>query len=465
MSSDPRTVSQVNANELARQSSPQALDGPDTCRLPKERLAVVAPAPSDARASESHPGGPQPGTPTEVASSDFISAYADYADVLEAPRILHEIASIQVVATALNRNGVTIHLGAVRHSLDLWVLLLSGSGAGRSTTIGMVAPVLEAAGMQDLESSVRWGSAGAFYQHFSESPRGLHVWGEMAEYLRILKDPQFATAKEWITDRYDSFTIPPPFRFRTTGRKGDTPPIVFDQVLRINILATSSDDWFFRNLAEEDSAGGFLARFLIMRASGNRRDVPIPRAPDVSLVAPMADRLKQIGQLTGSADLSEIEGSYKQWYIQTKRRFEAQSNPTLAAAYFNRHRNHVLKLAVIFEAAQSATLRVSKAAWERAVDFAAQVERCIFQLLPTGMSAGGFDLQRIEERIRTAGTRGITRNEFTRCFQSMDLRDRNEKIQTLLDAERIIQLDPSTSGKGGRPKTVYVHAEFHQGQR
>src|ERR1017187_2345838 len=196
----------------------------------------------DATASESDPVDLERTTATGIGSPAFISGYANYADVLEAPRVLHEIVGIQVVAAGVNRNGVPIPLGGVQHSLDLWALLLSGSGAGRNTTIDMVAPILEAAGMQDLESSVRWGSAAAFYQHFSENPSGLHFWGEMAERLRMMNDPQFSTVKEWLTDRYDNFKIPPSFRFRVTGKKADTPPIVFDSVPRINILATSSND-------------------------------------------------------------------------------------------------------------------------------------------------------------------------------------------------------------------------------
>src|SRR5258708_6649070 len=102
---------------------------------------------------------------------------------------------------------------------------------------------------------------------------------------------------------------------------------------------------------------------------------------------------------------------------------------------------------------KSGTLRVCPEAWKRATAFAAQVERCIFQLLPTGMSAVGFDLQRIEERIREGGRGGITQNKLTRCFQSMPMRDRNEKIQTLIEAGAIIRIDDlPTSGKGGRPK-------------
>lgn len=390
-------------------------------------------------------------------SLDFISAYADYADVLEAPRIFHEITAIQIVATALNRSGVTIPLGAVNFSLDLWTVLLSGSGGGRSTATTLFGPILKAARMEDLESSVRWGSAEAFYQHFAESPFGLHVWGEMAERLKMLNAPQFSTAKEWLTDRYDNFKIPPPHRYRRKVEPGDTPPIDFSQAPRINILATSADEWFFRNLTEEDSAGGFLARWMIMRADESGRDVPIPQVPDASLIQPLAQRLAQIGQLSGPADVSAIESPYKRWYSNTKRRFEAQPNRALALAYFNRHRGHVLKLAVIFEASQSATLNVSLTAWDRAAKCAEQIERCIFKLLPTGMSAAGHDLEKIEEYIRQAGANGVTKNELTRCFQSMSPKDRVEKIQTLIDAGRIYTPTRSPSGKGGRPATVYVH--------
>jgi hypothetical protein len=391
-----------------------------------------------------------------IGGPDFISGYADYADVLEAPRIFHEVTAIQIIATALNLKGVTIPVGALKYSLDLWTVLLSGSGAGRSTTVGLAEPILSAAQME-LESSVRWGSAEAFYQHFAEIPYGLHIWGEMAERLKLLNTSQFSTVKEWLTDRYDNFKIPPPHRYRRKGEPGDTPTIDFAQAPRINILATSAEEWFFRNLAEEDSAGGFLARWMIMRADENGRDVPIPRALDASLIPPLAQRLAQIGQLSGPADLSVIEPRYIAWYSEAKRKFEAQSNRALALAYFNRHRGHILKLAVIFEASQSATINVSVAAWERAVSFARRIEESIFKLLPTGMSAAGRDLEKIEDYIRQAGPKGVTQNELTRCFQSMPPKDRAEKIQTLHDAGKICTTTQPPSTKGGRPKTVYVH--------
>lgn len=277
----------------------------------------------------------------------------------------------------------------------------------------------------------------------------------------MLSTQQFATVKEWLTDRYDNFSVPPAFRYRVKGTDQDTPSIEFMQPPRINILATSSDEWFFQNLAQEDSTGGFLARWMIVRADGPRRDVAIPLVPDPSLIAPLAARLTQIAQLKGEADLLAIQPNYEKWYTDTKRRFESQPNRALAMAYFNRHRGHILKLALVFEVSQSGTLKVSTAAWERAVEFAGQIEKCIFDMLPTGMSAAGYDLQKIEDRIRQAGPKGISQNDLTRGFQAMNPKDREQKVNTLIDAGRIYRGADST---GGRPKTWYRHADFHQGE-
>ena len=63
---------------------------------------------------------------------DSISTYVQYADVLEAPSLLHEMVGVQLIATVLNRNGVFIPLGHIRIPLDLWMVLLTLSGGGRA---------------------------------------------------------------------------------------------------------------------------------------------------------------------------------------------------------------------------------------------------------------------------------------------------------------------------------------------
>ena len=78
------------------------------------------------------------------AEFDFINRYADYADVLEAPRIIHEAVATTLLSAVLN-GRVYINLGAINATLDLWMLLLSDSGFGRSTLAQLALPVLRTA--------------------------------------------------------------------------------------------------------------------------------------------------------------------------------------------------------------------------------------------------------------------------------------------------------------------------------
>src|ERR1700720_1758275 len=73
---------------------------------------------------------PKPAKP--AAAFDFISTYADFADVFEMPREVHQWVAAQMIASVLNGN-VSIKWGAVTYPLDFWILLLSGSGQGRNT--------------------------------------------------------------------------------------------------------------------------------------------------------------------------------------------------------------------------------------------------------------------------------------------------------------------------------------------
>jgi hypothetical protein len=183
--------------------------------------------------------------------------------------------------------------------------------------------------------------------------------------------------------------------------------------------------------------------------------------PDSALVRPLSQKLNVIADLGGEADMSEIYDDYTEWYTTTKTRFLAHPNSALSRPFFNRHRIHILKMAVVFEASESGTLIVSQRAWVRAVEFMHRAEQVIFDLLPTGMNAQGFLLQRFEEKIKQAGSEGISRNDLTRTFQSIRLKDREECLATLEQAERIEgrQME-RTSDRGGRPRTVYVHADY-----
>jgi hypothetical protein len=396
----------------------------------------------------------------EVATAEdlgFITRYAGYADVLEAPKLMHEIVATQIVATILNRNGVVIPHGALRYPLDLWTVLLSGSGLGRSTVANMAKQVLTDAKLPHLLRGADWGSLPAFYQDMAEHPSGLFVWGELSQKLEMMNNPQFGGLKQWLTDRYDDFAIPEPRRYRQTGRDTDTPAIQFPCSVRTNILATSSEDWFFNNLEEGDSAGGFLPRWMIVRSEGTGRRVPTPVPLDEAKAKELAFELEVISLVKGEADISRVLPEYEAWYHAAAKRFESQPNRALAEAYFNRHRNHVLKLAVIYEAARNYALTVTDSSWNHAVATGRELENTIFSLLTTGMNSLGFKQKKAEECIRDAGARGLHMSTFTRAFQHDPPRDREAWLRTLTDANVVKQVPRLTAG---RTASILIHRDF-----
>ena len=388
---------------------------------------------------------------------DFISAYTAYADILEAPAVVHEAVAISLLAAVLNPR-VSIQHGGLTVTLDLWTLLLSGSGLGRNTLVSLAYPVLDASGQGTLIRGATWGSGPALYQDLAEKPNGLFIWPEISQMLKTLNQSQFMGAKEWLTDRFDNARRPDDVRYRSTGQPGNTPPIVFAEAPRLNILAASSVDWLVPNLAREDTTGGFVPRWFIVRVTEPNRVIPKPKRPDPQLVPALGQCLAEASKLKGLADLSRVEDLYETWYLQAHHRFAEQSNSALAVPFFNRLRALVLKLAVIFEVSATCSLFVSPEAMERSIAKAASVEQTIFELLPTGMTAEGFAVDRIEQKIRQAGVPGITQSELTRAFQDGKYRDREDRIKTLMAAGRVRSYQRSQAR--GRPSGIFVHSDF-----
>jgi hypothetical protein len=239
--------------------------------------------PSRTRAVERSVAAPAtkaPRTRESVSGFDFIQTYIEYADVIEAPPEAHEAVAMQLIAATLNPS-VSIEFGGISLPLDLWLLLLSPSGFGRNTLVGLARPIVSAAHLDHLLLNDTWGSKQAFYQNVCEHPSGMFTWPELSVVLKNLADSRFGGVKEWLTDRYDNVSIPEAIRYRSTGKKGDTPSIVFSQAPRLNILATSSLEWFMGNLAQGDAAGGFVPRWVLSQARGPSRVVPIPGTPSM----------------------------------------------------------------------------------------------------------------------------------------------------------------------------------------
>ncbi len=390
------------------------------------------------------------GEPTD----DFITDYVEYADVLEAPADAHEWVAVGLVAATIN-GRVTIRSGGTKIPLDTWIALLSQSGSGRKTLVESCQLIVREAELDDLLQEVTWRSPQAFFQHIAEHPRGFFIWPEMSEVFSKLRDSKFAAvgAKQWLTDRFDNWTIPPSIKYRATGKPTDTPSIEFTEAPRHNLFATSSLDCFITSLSEEDTRGGFIPRWLLVRLPETDRVVPIPKPTNERLVRRLADCLSK----ARCADTSQVQGLYEEWYRKAKAQCSQRPNPGLAEVFFNRLRTHVWKLAVVFEVSQSCSLKVSPMAMQRAIKMAERIEEGIAGMLPSGMTREGHQVDKVQEYIRKGKADGRTSSEVARGFQGMNPKDRGNRLTTLVNGETVRRFSRPSKG---RSSVVHVHQDF-----
>ncbi len=390
---------------------------------------------------------------------DFITKYARYADILEAPAEAHEWVATSIEATVLNRSGIVLQHGGLEHPMDMWVLLLSDSGMGRNTLISLAGPVLSQSGLDDILYEATWGSGQAFYQRVAEQQVGLFVWPELSQVLKTLEDRKFGGVKEWLTDRFDNQKVPHAISYRTTGKKSDTPPIVFSEAPRLSILGSSSVEWFVTNLTEGDTLGGFVPRWIPIKV-GASRSIPKPRQAQKSLIPEIANHLREAGRLSGKATLSPIADElYSDWYNETRKSFQEQSNRATAMPFFNRLRTSTLKLSVLYEVSQRLGLEVSEKAITRAIVTANQIAKTIFAILPSTMGREGAEITKLERAIFEAGIDGIRFNDVTRAFQHVRSQEREARLATLIQAGTVFPYFRATSGRHAK---VLVHANFHR---
>ena len=392
-------------------------------------------------------------TEPEGSDSDFIKDYVKYADIFEAPSEAHEAVAMTTISAAAN-GRVWIPNGGQIITLDDWSLLLSGSGVGRNTLVSLLWPVLEGGELEELPRNTIWGSKQGFYQDLAENPTAFFVWEELSSTLKALSDSRFGEAKQWLTNCYDNMRKPADTQYRRTGNTQDTPGIVFTAAPRLSILATSSYEWFISSLSAEDSMGGFIPRWRLVELPDSDRAIPTPKEPKVAAIPNLADCLREVRKLKGPVDLKKVKGDYADWYMSTRKRFREQPNGAMAEAFWNRHRVQLLKLAAIYAMSTSGDLVVTPSAIQRAIETARKTEQTIFKLLPTGMSAEGAAVDKLQLAILKAGPGGLLRSEFTRAFQHIRPHEREGRLRTLREAKTITSFGRPTDG---RPAEVLVH--------
>jgi hypothetical protein len=422
-----------------------------------KRLRKPASSPAKKTKSAAAPIQALPRELNVVPSLDLIKDYVAYADRWENPAIMHEFMIIAGIAALVN-GKVWIKNGGLRLPLDFWVVLLSLSGSGRNTLVNEFRDVMTAAGLSGLIKQEAWGSASYIEEYFSEDSTGLFIWPEMSHVLNQFKQRHYAGAQEWITNLYDEKTPPSSKHYRTSAKEeNQTPAIEFSKAPRTCFIATSSKAWFFKAVTKESVTGGFIPRWTPVIADQADRSVPSPREADPTLIPPMAEKLKIISSLEGEMDFSAVRPMYDDWYPRAKGRFQSNPNASFAMPFWNRYRQHVLKLAAIYELATSGSLTVSSDSMKRAIETGNWIEANIFELIGSSFTNEGIESQSLEDYIREGKQEGRSTSHFHAAFRSEERPKLHGRVNMLLEAELVFAFVRKTSG---RPATYFVHADY-----
>jgi len=397
-----------------------------------------------------------PRDPNVVPSADFVRDYVKYADRFETPPLMHESVAIAGVA-ALANGKVWIVRGGERLPLDLWLIVLTPSGSGKNTALREFITLLRTAGLAGLVHKESWGSGPYVQQYFAENPSGFFIWPEMSRVLNQFKQRHFAGAQEFITNLYDEVELPDSKHYRETGdpQHPGTPSIEFPSAPRTNFLATSSRSWFFSAVTKDNVSGGFIPRWIPMIIDDPDRSVPLPAPPDSALSGPLAEKLKQIAEVSGEMDFSLVERDYQGWYETTHQRFQSHPLGAFAMPFWRRLRNHTLKLAAVYELSTSGSLKVSPESMRRAIDTARIIEKNVYELVRSSFSAEGVKSQDLENYIREAGANGRSQTEVMESQREDKRPDALNRIQMLVDADLARWFVRKTAG---RPAMILVHA-------
>ena len=187
----------------------------------------------------------------------FIDDYVEYAvEFTDAPVILHHRIAMSLISTVVNRK-VWIVQGMKRIYPNLWTLIITPSSFFRKSYSMEIAEDLlrEAAPMLLLPKEF---SHERLIEMLQERPQSLMVFDEFKNFLELMKTTYAALSKGVITSLFGCPSV--------YDRSTKTKEVRIENPF-LNILTASTIDWIKNSVNEDDVAGGFMPRFLIVLAS------------------------------------------------------------------------------------------------------------------------------------------------------------------------------------------------------
>lgn len=268
----------------------------------------------------------------------FIQNYVSYAEEFtDAPKVFHHRIAMAMVSTCLNRKVYLVQ-GAKRLYPCLWTLLIAGSSFYRkSSSIWVGEDILREVNKKYIFP--KEFSREKFVKDLAEvNSKGLLIMYEFKTFMGMLSRDYMAGTQSLLTEIYD---CPPDYDRKT----GSTDIKIIEPF--VNIVSASTIDWLVSSIKDEDMAGGFLPRFLIVTAPPKDKIIAFQPEAHQGKRSLLIQTLEKINHVEGQVRFSQkaIE-LYTSWYID----FETKCNalPKSLSPFYARLTDYAKKFAIIF---------------------------------------------------------------------------------------------------------------------
>lgn len=298
---------------------------------------------------------------------NWISAYLAYTADQESPTEFHTWIALSTIAGVVRRR-VYFDMGYFHLYPNLYVVLVSPAGlCKKSTAMRISRPMIASVpGVNfSVDSTSRERLIQDLSQAFSDGQSAMTAYStEFASFLTTSGMDMVV----FLTDIYD---CPPEWSHRT--KMGGTNTI---KVPCLNVQAATTPDWLAKAMPLDTIGIGLTARVIFVYSDTPRILPPFPSlSPEQKeLTKLMVEDLIAISNISGQYTLdAAAKELYEQWYLA--RREEFRVTDSRLTGYFERKPMHLLKIAMILNAATTDDLVITQPVLISAMDTLTQVER------------------------------------------------------------------------------------------
>lgn len=288
---------------------------------------------------------------------DLIKAFTDYAQHMEAPKIMHTFAMISAIGGALRRK-VWIDQHYFRWTPNFFIVFVAPPGVvTKSTTVDVAMSILrDVPGIKFGPDSVTWQSLVTSFAAASEAFEYQDEWHPMSAIT--LASSELGLLINFL-DR-DMINL---FIDLWDGRKSfdkQTKMSGSDKVEApwINMIGCTTPSWIADNVPQAAIGGGFTSRCIFLYADRKEKLVPYPGDVVPKGLAEVRYRIFQDLEhisttLCGEYILSkEAKAFGSDWYESIWSLAMSSKDPSNGTGYVARKQTHAHKLAMVLAASQ-----------------------------------------------------------------------------------------------------------------